>query len=85
MVLKSSTKSATAIKICLQVSLLILSEGNKLTSIPLEVVSLCKIEPINGILVYLLLILNKFHTSFYILIVNFEQVNTSWDISSFLQ
>ena len=51
-------KSVTAIKICLQISLLILSEENQL------IVSLCKIEPSDVILVYLLLILNNFHTSF---------------------
>ena len=72
-------KSVTAIKICLQISLLILSEENQL------VVSLCKIEPIDVILVYFLLILNHFQHHSSVFIVYFEKAYVSLDISCLLQ
>ena len=55
-------KSVAAIKICFQISLMIISEGNLLIFIPFEIASLGKIEPTDVILVHLLLVLNKFHT-----------------------
>ena len=61
---RKRVKSVTAIKICLQIYLFILSEGVKLTSPRLEIVSLCKIKEIDLVLLYLLLTLNKLHTSF---------------------